>query len=336
MASLKTVDTFTSATRVLLRGREGAGVSVPPIACGTWAWGDKTWDYDEQKDMAGIQEVMKTLVEKDIAFLDTAEVYGSGESERIIGKLTSELSPDARNKVVIATKWLPIPVMPWRLMPRGIVGCLKDSLQRLGLESCDLYQVHAAWTLPYSHASVAKNLAECVKLGLAKTVGVSNYSKEQMIAISDLLEKEGVPLASNQIEYNLLRRLPESTGLIAAAHERGIVPLAYSPLAMGRLTGKYSAANPPSDKRKFSAIPMEEIEPLLVVMREIAQTRDVPVSAVALNWVLCKGAIPLGGARNGKQAEQNAQCLGWRLTDAEVQRLEAHSKEGTTSFWQKG
>jgi aryl-alcohol dehydrogenase-like predicted oxidoreductase len=73
---------------------------------------------------------------------------------------------------------------------------------------------------------------------------------------------------------------------------------------MGRLTGKYSVSNPPPDNRRFSNIPMEQLEPLLNVMRKIAKSHDVPVSAVALGWVMAKGAIPLGGARNKQQAEQ--------------------------------
>jgi aryl-alcohol dehydrogenase-like predicted oxidoreductase len=81
---------------------------------------------------------------------------------------------------------------------------------------------------------------------------------------------------------------------------------------------------------------MEELEPLLDVMRRISEKRDVPISAVGLNWILCKGVIPLPGARNAKQAEQNAKCCGWRLTEEEIAELEQHSKEGSLSFWQKG
>lgn len=133
-----------------------------------------------------------------------------------------------------------------------------------------------------------------------------------------------------------MRRLPESSGLLAACHERGIVPLAYSPLAQGRLSGKYSSSNPPPAGRRFSDYPMEQIDPLLSVMREIAERRGVPVSAVGLNWIMSKGAIPLAGARNAKQAEQNARAIGWKLDQGEIERLEQHSMEGKTGFWQQG
>lgn len=143
-----------------------------------------------------------------------------------------------------------------------------------------------------------------------------------------LLAAHGVPLASNQIELSLLRQSPLKNGLVDKMHELGVVGLAYSPLAQGRLSGKYScvrrsylsaaslvgadpaarplasAANPPPSGRKFSNIPMAEIDPLVAVLREIAYARGVSVSAVALNWVLAKGLIPLGGAKNAEQAAQ--------------------------------
>jgi len=335
MASLKLLTTIETTTKVMLKGKAG-DISVPAVVCGTWAWGDRTWSYDEAKDLPGIQETWNLLNSKGLGFYDTAEVYGMGASEKIIGAQLANMSEEERKNVIIATKWLPVPVLPTRWFPKGVVACLKDSLKRLGVSQVDLYQVHGKVHFMTSIETVAKGLAQCVHEGLAKTVGVSNYSKEDMIRMYDALAKEGIPLASNQIEYSLVRRLPESDGLLEAAHTRNIVPLAYSPLAQGRLSGKYSVANPPPSGRRFSNYPMEELEPLLEVMRKIAEKRDVPVSAVGLNWILCKGVIPLPGARNAKQAEQNAQCLGWRLTDEEIAELERHSKEGSLSFWQKG
>jgi len=335
MASLKVLSTIETTTKIMLKGKAG-DLAVPPVVCGTWAWGDRAWAFDESRDLPGIQETWNLLNSKGLGFYDTAEVYGMGASEKIIGAQLANMSEEERKSVIIATKWLPVPVLPTRWFPKGIVGCLKDSLNRLGVSQVDLYQVHGKVHLLTSIETVAKGLAECVKLGLTKTVGVSNYSKEDMIRMYDALAKEGVPLASNQIEYSLCRRLPESNGLLEACHARNVVPLAYSPMAQGRLTGKYSAANPPPSGRRFSNYPMEELEPLLDVMRRISKKRDVPVSAVGLNWILCKGVIPLPGARNAKQAEQNSKCLGWRLTEEEIAELEQHSKEGSLSFWQKG
>lgn len=124
---------------------------------------------------------------------------------------------------------------------------------------------------------------------LLQTVGVSNFSQSELIKISDVLASHGVKLASNQVELNLLRQSPLKNGLMEEMNKRGVVCLAYSPLAQGRLTGKYSAENPPPKGRKFSNIPMETIDPLVEEMKRIAEARGVSVSAIALNWVLSKG-----------------------------------------------
>lgn len=338
MASLLKTSVLDSTSRVKLCGSQGKDVSVPILACGTWSWGDKSlWGYDEKKDFANVEEAWKNLNESGIGFYDTAEVYGKGESERIIGKLLKQTPEEQRSNVIIASKWLPVPFLFGRWIPGGgIEGALRNTLKRLDVESIDLYQAHSAWTFFYSFETVAKSLADCVKKGLTKTVGVSNYSKEQMLQMRDALKKYDVPLASNQIEFSLARTYPLSSGLIECCHENDIVPLAYSPLAMGRLTGKYSSSNPPPNNRRFGNMQIEQLEPLLDVMRTIAEKHDVTCSAVALNYVMSKGCIPLSGAKNAKQAQQNAKALGWKLTEEEIQELEKHQQIGGTSIWQKG
>lgn len=337
MASLRT-GVLDASRRVSLKGIDGKDVAVPILACGTWSWGDKgLWGYDEEKDFANVEQAWKTLNESGIGFYDTAEVYGKGESERIIGKLLKQTPNEQKQKVIIASKWLPVPILHGRWIPgSGIEGALRNTLKRLEVDSIDLYQVHSAWTYFYSFETIAKSLADCVKKGLTKTIGVSNYSKEQMLTMRDALKKYNIPLASNQIEFSLARTYPLSSGLIETCHENDIVPLAYSPLAMGRLTGKYSAQNPPPSNRRFGNLPIESLEPLLEVMRTIAENHKVSCSAVALNYVMAKGCIPLSGAKNAKQAQQNAQALGWRLTEEEIAQLEQHQRIGGTTFWQKG
>lgn len=235
---------------------------------------------------------------------------------------------------MIMSKFIPF---PWRFSyPSSLLSSLKDSLERLGLKQVDLYQIHGPIHLR-SIETVADALAEAVKQGLTKTVGVSNYSIDELKRMHKRLKEHGIQLASNQIEFSLLRRLPETSGLIKTCHDLGVAVLAYSPLGQGRLTGKYNAANPPPSGRKFSNYDMTRIDPLVEVMKKIAEAHSVPVSAVALNWVVCKGAIPLAGAKNAKQAEQNAKALGWRLTEGEVAELDKLSIEGSNTFmWQHG
>ena len=115
--------------------------------------------------------------------------------------------------------------------------------------------------------------------------------------------ESGVPLATNQVEYSLLRTMPEADGLLGACRELGVTLLAYSPMAMGRLTGKYGAANPPQGKRNFAAFPMTEIEPIVSELRRIGAAHGGKSPAqVALNWLICKGAVPIPGASSWLRA----------------------------------
>ena len=135
------------------------------------------------------------------------------------------------------------------------------------------------------------------------------------------LRKRGLRLASNQIEFSLLRTMPLRVGLIGACRELGVVPLAYSPIGQGRLTGKYSAANPPPGGRTFSAHPMAEVDAVVAQLRRIGEAHgDRTPSQVALAWLIAQGAVPIPGAKNRDQAEQNAGALGWRLTGEELDR----------------
>jgi len=319
----------------------GTTYVLPPMGLGTWAWGDApTWgmgSYDRSYNYDTIRDAYAKSVAAGITLLDTAEMYGKGESERIIGRLLEE-DKEHRDRVLVATKFIPF---PWRVPLRTrLLDALRSSLDRLRLPFVHLYQIHGPISL-CSHQTMADALAEAMSAGLTKAVGVSNYSEREMRAIHAALARRGVTLASNQIEYSLLRTDPERKGLLRACAELGVVVLAYSPLGQGRLTGKYSAQNPPPGKRNFSAYPMEEIEPLVAALREIGARHGGKTPAqVALNWLMCKGTIPIPGAKNGAQAEQNAGALGWRLSADEVAQLDGLAKPGRYTlflrFWQHG
>lgn len=318
----------------------GIATPIAPLGVGTWAWGDKsTWGmggYDESLTEAVIADAWDASIDAGLALFDTAEVYGKGESERIIGRLLAK-DPSRRNSVVLATKFMP---MPQKLnVTQAMRSALEASIERLGVDHVDLYQIHGPVSLR-SKAALAEALASVHDAGLTKAVGVSNYSIGEMTKIHGELAKRGVPLATNQIEYSLLRRSPESSGLLAACADLGVVLLAYSPIGQGRLTGKYSAANPPPGKRGFSDHPMEKVDEVVAVVRRIGETHDRTPAQVALRWLIDKGAVPIPGAKNADQAMQNAGALGWSLTADELADLDAAALEGTRSianrFWQHG
>jgi aryl-alcohol dehydrogenase-like predicted oxidoreductase len=178
---------------------------------------------------------------------------------------------------------------------------------------------------PVSVETWAEALADAVGLGLARAVGVSNYSADQMRRTHAVLARRGVPLASNQVEFSLLQRRPERDGLLRTCQELGVQLIAYSPLAKGLLGGRYTRRRPPSLARRLS-LPRgawRRLPPLLALVREIGLEQGGKTPAqVALNWLLCKGALPIPGARNASQVEENAGALGWRLTDAQVAALD--------------
>lgn len=334
------------ATRFALQcARESAGtIALPNLCIGTWAWGDnRTWKNASASAVKDLDDAWATIAKHNLYFIDTAEVYGRGESERIIAKLRadSSLTPaDFRSRLVIATKFLPVPWPVSRLMPgSAMVRACRESLQRLGMDSMDLYQIHGPVHFLNSIESMAGGLANCVEAGLARAVGVSNYSRDEMIRMDEALKKLGCRLASNQVEFSLLRTLPETSGLLAECKKRGIVLMAYSPLGMGRLTGKYTKDNPPPAGRRFGDIPMEKLAPLVEALRDVAGAHGVSVSAVALKWVIQKGGVPLGGVKNARQAEENARAASeeWVLSEGEMKELDKYAQEGTTNrLWQHG
>ncbi len=169
----------------------------------------------------------------------------------------------------------------------------------------------------------------CIEAGLTRTVGVSNFDQAYMLRAYSTLARHNIPLASNQMHFSLLNRLVEKNGLLARCAELGIRLIAYSPLEMGLLAGKYGPDNPPPGNRGMRyAHLFPRIGPLLKLMTEIGQDHGGKSNAqVALNWVIRKGALPIPGAKNADQALQNAGALGWQLTDEEMAKLDAASDE---------
>ncbi len=293
-------------------------IRIPPLGIGTWAWGDRFfWNYGREYTADDIRAAFIAAVEEGITFFDTAEVYGLGRSEQFL----QEMLAQTETPIVIATKFFPL---PWRVRKTAIRRALRYSLKRLGLASVDLYQIHFPWP-PRSTDFWVRALGELVEEGLVRAAGVSNYTAEQMHRAHAILQTRGIPLASNQVHYSLLHRKPERDGTLNACQELGITLIAYSPLEMGLLTGKYTPENPPGGvrSRRYSRAYLERIRPLIGLLREIGQGHSGKTPAqVALNWVICKGAVPIPGAKNARQAVSNAGALGWRLTDNEVQALD--------------
>ena len=290
------------------------------MGLGAWQWGDRVvWQYGHGYGDADVHQAFLASLNEGIRFIDTAEIYGNGRSERLLGQFLKETD----QPVLIATKFLPF---PWRFGKGALMRALKGSLARLGVEGVDLYQIH--WPSPLmSTDTMMEGLADCVKGGLTRTVGVSNFGQSQTLAAYSALARHNIPLASNQVHYSLLNRTVEKNGTLARCQELGIRLIAYSPIEKGLLSGKYSVASPPpgARARNYASL-LPRIGPLLKLMTEIGQDHGGKSNVqIALNWVICKGALPIPGAKNAEQAQENAGGLGWKLTEQEVVRLDEAS-----------
>jgi len=300
-------------------------IRLSPIGLGAWQWGDKFfWPSGTAYTDDDIRAAFAVSLEAGMNWVDTAEVYRPHTSEKMLGRFIRE----TQIKIFVASKCFPF---PWRLSGKALLGALRGSLKRLGVARLDLYQMH--WPHPpVKVESWMDAMAQAMKEGLTRAVGVSNYSAEQTRRAVDRLAKHGLTLASNQIEYSLLHRRPERDGTLAACKELGVTVIAYSPIAKGMLSGKYTPDNPPPGLRaaRYNRDYVARIQPLIGLMKEIGQAHGVADSAkspsqVALNWLSGKGAVSIPGAKNAKQAQDNAGAMGWRLTEEAVKALDSTS-----------
>jgi aryl-alcohol dehydrogenase-like predicted oxidoreductase len=304
-------------------------IQVSRLGIGAMVWGDMSaapwWSparsaYGPTSTAAQQRDALETSLAAGVNFLDTAAMYGKGVSERRVGELTQG------KDVVVATKF------PFGNFSRAgsLPATLDESLTRLQRSRVDLYQIH----YPFPWLSIPKlmNLmADAVEASKIRAVGVSNYNAKQMRTAHAELAKRGVPLASNQVQYSLLHRHPETNGVLDACRELSITLIAYMPLASGALTGKYSATARPAGWRRympyFRGKNLAALGDLLRLLREIGDRHGATSGQVALRWLIQQDRVlPIVGAKNGTQARQNVGALGFSLDDDEVDALSAATK----------
>jgi aryl-alcohol dehydrogenase-like predicted oxidoreductase len=299
-------------------------LKISPIGLGAWQIGDSLfWNYGKTHQYEDSFDAFMKSIKLGVNFIDTAEVYGFGKSEKIIGEFIKNLE----ERPIIATKYFPY---PWRRTEKSIISALKSSLKRLNLDYVDLYQIH--W--PFMSGLMSnwsEGLSDIIRSGLTRYVGVSNFNNHQTDRMYTLLQKNGIPLASNQLEYNLINRKIEKNGLMKICRDLGITIIAYSPLAQGLLTGKYYDMRPKTGiQRRYAYVGMnlEKYKRLIDIMWLVGSKYGKKTPAqVAINWLICRGVVPIPGAKTGGQAEENAGALGWRLNEEDINILEELSDQ---------
>ena len=292
---------------------------VAPLGVGTWQWGDRYWRFGGEYGLADVEEAYRVSREAGIDFFDTAEIYGRGKSESMLGALVRR----DQGRVIVATKFAPLPS---RWTARDVTRALDASLARLGMQQVDLYQIHWPYTL-LRIDMLMNALADQVEAGKVRAVGVSNYSVRQMRRAHAVLARRGIPLASNQVHYSLLHRAPERNGVLMACRELDVRLIAYSPLEQGILTGKYHRGTPPPGGFRgvlgaYRPSALRASLPLIQRLEQIGAAHGGKTPGqVALNWLIRRGALPIPGAKTAAQAAANAGALGWELTEEEYAQL---------------
>lgn len=281
-------------------GQGGDAVSALGVGTNRWRQGSND---------GAVFETYQALLDGGVDFVDTAEIYSFGKSERLIGDC---IKKDGR-PVKVASKFAPFIA---RVTPRQLMGALDASLARLGLASLELYYVH--FPFPFTPMETfAEGLAQAAKSGKAKAVGVSNFSGDQMRRVADILARSNIKLAANEVSYSLLNRKAETSGVLDACKELDVALVAYFPLASGRLAAPAGDGDGAPDRAAV----------LRRTLAEVAQAHQASVAQVALNWLLARDPhiIPIPGASKAAHARQNVEALSWRLTDDEFAAIDAAS-----------
>lgn len=272
-----------------------------------------------------INEIVKTALKGGINWLDTAEIYGFGHSERAITNALKAVAA-ADEDVVIVDKWMPL-----LRTARNIRRTIDKRLNLLGGFTLDLYMIHNPMGFSSPEAEM-EIMADLVESGKIRSVGVSNFNAEQMRRAHSALAKRGLPLAANQVEYSLLNRKIEANGVLDAAKELGVSIIAWGPLGSGLLTGKFHTEErynqAPIGRRLMLRRNLEDSRPLVILLQEIAATHKVTAAQIAVSWLInFQGDLILAipGASKVHHAEQSADALKIHLSDDEMDRLDEAS-----------
>jgi aryl-alcohol dehydrogenase-like predicted oxidoreductase len=292
----------------------GAAKPHPALGLGLWALG--RWSPEDE---ARTKATIGRAYERGIRWFDTAEVYGSGRSERLLGEVLERAAGGAPDSYVV-TK------VSWEhLRPAQVRASLISSLERLGRPSVDLYLVHAS-DPRVDLAETLRALEALWKEGKVGAIGVSNFSVEELEAAAKGLHEARI--AVNQLRYNLFDR-DEADPVRDYCRSHQILIEAYTPLARGVLHGRYlDGKSVPSEVRQFAHrfFEPERLPGLLERarrLRALAREADVPLASIALHWLAKQGAAPVIGMSRPEQVDSNLSAWAVRPSDEVLDRADA-------------
>jgi aryl-alcohol dehydrogenase-like predicted oxidoreductase len=270
---------------------------VSRIGLGTWQFGSREWGYGDAYADRAARDIVRRARELGITLFDTAEVYGFGRSERILGEALGH----ERGDVVVASKVFPVAPFP-PIVRRRWAG----SAARLGLDRIPLYQIHQPNPV-VPDSVIMPGMRDLIETGRIGAAGVSNYSLARWRAADEAL---GRPVVSNQVQFSLASAAPLDDLVPFAERENRLV-IAYSPLAQGLLGGRYGVDRRPGGVRAvnplFGTENLRRVAPLLDLVRDVAATHHVPPAQIALAWLVrLPRVVVIPGASSVEQLEANA------------------------------
>ena len=292
---------------------------ISKIGLGTWQFGSREWGYGESYAGQQAHIIVRRALELGITLFDSAELYGFGRSERILG---AALGEDAE-RAFVATKILPVWPVAAVVEQRAVA-----SAARLGLRCIDLYQVHSP-NPAVRDGTTMRGMAALQRVGLVAEVGVSNYPLARWQAAESAL---GGRVLANQVSYSLVDRRPERD-LVPWAQRHGRLVIAYSPLGQGVLSGRYGAGNRPTNRVRrlnplFMPENLERLGGLLDVLRQVADAHGATPDQVALAWLIRNPyVVAIPGASSVAQLERNAAAADLDLSDDEHAAVDRASAE---------
>jgi aryl-alcohol dehydrogenase-like predicted oxidoreductase len=283
---------------------DGVG-SVSRIGLGTWQFGSREWGYGDSYASGPARDIVRRALALGVTFFDTAEVYGLGKSERILGDALG----DERDQVAVASKIFPVAPFPAVVKQRE-----RASARRLQLKRIPLYQIHQPNPV-VPDSLIMPGIRDLLDSGEIGAAGVSNYSLSRWKQADAALRR---PVISNQVHFSLAH--PQALkGLVPFAEQENRVVIAYSPLAQGLLGGKYGVDNRPGGVRAVNSLfgteNLRRIEPLLQTLRDVAKEVGAKPAQVALAWLInLPGVVAIPGASSVEQLEFNVAAADIELS----------------------
>lgn len=291
---------------------------LPPIALGTWSWGTGAAGGDQvfgnHLDSEDLAPVLDAALDAGLTLFDTAQVYGMGSSEKILGSLIAS-HPDRR--ILVSTKFTP------QIAGDGanpVADMFDVSRANLGVDDVDLYWIHN----PADVERWTPLLGEVASRGHIARVGVSNHNLDQIRRAREILAEHGVELAAVQNHYSMLYRSSEQAGILDYCHDNGMTFFAYMVLEQGALSGRYDAEHPmPAGSQRAATYNpiLPSLTDLLAGLRRVADAHDATVAQVSVAWAIARGTLPIIGVTKPEQVADAAAAASLRLEDSEVSEL---------------